>query len=178
MPSHCPAFLLTYKPTHLSTKPQLLNPLLPACWPATFAGCMPNPLLWRNLRQASGRQVLLSALTPSHRSTSLFFLPAAPSTKHQLLHLSLPACWPAPFAACLPNPLLWMIYAHSWMFALAHVHDFTQATRAHPLFIARDPGWASTQGVVEEGGKLTIFTSTSQFIAWRGCVLGLYARRI
>jgi hypothetical protein len=30
-PSHRPTFVLTYNPPHLSTKPQLLHPLLPAC---------------------------------------------------------------------------------------------------------------------------------------------------
>ena len=30
-PSHRPTFLLTYTPPHLSTKPQLLHPLLPVC---------------------------------------------------------------------------------------------------------------------------------------------------
>jgi hypothetical protein len=38
-----------------------------------------------------------------------------------------------------PWMLLRAIHAHSCMFAGAHIHDCTNATRAHPLFLALDP---------------------------------------
>jgi len=63
-------FLPTVHPTSPSPNSCTLC-CLPACCPAAIPGCMPNPLLWRHFRQARGRHVWLSDLTPSLRPTTL-----------------------------------------------------------------------------------------------------------